>query len=192
MANRLDAYALLTLDEGKDALELGEDLDQIDTLIGFINGISALIERFTSRQFLSREKTETFDGDGSNGYIPRDGQGMTAVATVVYNEDGDEVPEASIKYNARTGEIYLDDGYAFETGFQNCSVTFTAGVTSVPDDIKLAARTILADFWNSDDKQAQTVSAITTEDQTITFAVADIPPKARGILERGHMRIRVA
>jgi hypothetical protein len=191
MANRLDTYALLTLDEGKDALQLGEDLDQIDTLILFINGVSNTIERYVGKQFLSRARTETFDGDGTNRYMPREGRGMTAVATVVYNEDGDEVPEASIKYNARTGEIYLDDGYAFAKGFQNCSVTFTAGASSVPTDIKLAARIILADFWNSDEKQSQTVSAITTEDQTITFAVVDIPPKARVIL-RSHMRIRIA
>lgn len=191
MANRLSTYALLGVDEAKSALELTDDFDQMDPLILFINGISELVERFCGQQFLTRARTEVFDGDGTNRYMPREGRNMTAVATVVYNEDGDEVPEASIKYNARTGEIYLDDGYAFEKGFQNCSATFTAGVSSVPDDIKLAARIILSDFWGDDEKLSQTVSAITTEDQTITFAVVDIPPKAKVIL-RAHMRIRIA
>ena len=190
MANRLDTYALLTVDEAHNSLKLGDDLSQRDALILFVNGISDLIERYCGKQFLSRARTETFDGDGSNRYMPKEGRGMTAVATVTYNEDGDEVPEASIKYNARTGEIYLDDGYAFERGFQNCSATFTAGASSVPDDITLAARIILADLWANDEKLAQTVASITTGDQTITLAINDIPPKARAILNQ-HKRIRI-
>lgn len=190
MANRIDDYALLTVDEGRDALGLGDDLDQIDSLILFINGVSEVIERYCGRQFLSRVRTETFDGNGTNRVILREGMGATAVTTVVYNEDADEVPSASIKYNARTGEVYLDDGYAFEIGFQNCSVTYTAGSATVPDSIKLAARMLLKDFWNSDEKQMQAVSSITTEGQTINFEIADIPQRVRGIM-RGWIRFRV-
>jgi len=189
--NTLDTYALLTVDEAKDCLELADDFDAIDTLIQFINGVSEIIERYTGRALLSRARTEIFDGNGTNYYITKHGLNTTAVSAICfrhygetpYNETADAVAAASIKYNAGTGEIYLLDGYAFEKGFQNCFITYTAGLLSVPASIKLAAKMILKDFWKRDDAQTQTIASMTVEGQTVTFRVEDMPAEAKGILK---------
>lgn len=195
----LNSYALLTLDEAYDCLELGDDFDQRITLVQFINGISELIERLCGRTFLSRERTEVFDGDGANYYILRQGLNTTAVSAACYrnygesdyDETADAIPEASIKYNGDTGEVYLLDNYAFERGFQNCFITYTAGETAVPASIKLAAKMILKDFWTRDDLQTQALAAMSIQGQSVTFRVEDIPTEARGILIK-WIRPRIA
>ena len=199
MANTIDTYALLTLDEAYDCLELKDSFDQIDTLIQFINGISEIIERYCGREILSRARTEVFDGDGTNRYITQNGLNTTAIASICYrnygetdyNESADAVPEASIKYNGKTGEVYLLDSYAFEWGFQNCFITYTAGETTVPTSIKLAAKVILKDFWNRDERQTQALAAMSIEGQSVTFRVEEVPTEARGILN-GWRRPRFA
>ena len=185
MANRLDTYALLTVDEGRDALDLGDNHDQDDSVILYINGITELIERYCGREFLTRTyTTETFDGDGTNRYLVKDGTGITSVTTVVYNEDGDTVPAGSILYNP-VGEIYLDDGYSFESGFQNCSVTYVAGEAAVPPSIKIAALIILASWWKMRDKHTERIFTMSREGQVISYKMGseDMPPEAQRILD---------
>jgi len=183
MANRLDTYALLTVDEGRDALDLGDNHDQDDSVILYINGITELIERYCGREFLTRTyTTETFDGDGTNKYLVKQGTGITSITTVVYNEDGDTVPAASILFNP-VGEIYLDDGYSFESGYQNCSVTYVAGEAAVPDSIRIAALMVLSHLWKMRDKHTERISAMTREGQTVTFKYEDMPIEAKRILD---------
>jgi len=199
MANTLDTYALLTVDESYDCLELKDDFDAMDTLRQFINGVSEIIERYCGRTILTRARTETFDGNGTNYYILKNGFDTTAVSAVCfrnygetdYNETADAVAAASIKYNGNTGEVYLLDGYAFERGFQNCFITYTAGKTTVPASIKLAAKIILTDFWTRDDRQTQALAAMSIEGQSSTFRVEDIPKEAKGILNM-WIRPRIA
>jgi hypothetical protein len=191
MANELSAYALLTIDEAKDALKLGDDFDDQDKLIRYVNSVTALIERECSRQFLSREVTETFDGDGTSRHILDDGLEITVVSKVVYNGDGDEAPAVSIAFN-NFGEIRLSDGYTFENGFQNCSVTFTRGLATVPADIALAAMIILKSLWKMDDNQRERVASVSLQGQTISFKPDAIPPEARMILDNWPRRPRFA
>jgi len=189
--NTLDTYALLTTDEAKDCLELADDFDALDTLIQFINGVSEVIERYTGREFLSRARTEYIDGNGTNYYILQHGLNTTAVSAICfrnygeanYNETADAVAAASIKYNGATGEVYLLNGYAFAKGFQNCFITYTAGLSSVPISIKLAAKMILKKFWRSDDAQTQTIASMSVEGQTVTFRVEELPAEAKAILD---------
>lgn len=189
------AYSLLTLAEGLEALNLEAGCDEEDAVKVFINGVSEAIERYCGRDFKTRSYTETFSGGGSNRYLLRDGLNTTVVSEVIcccLDETGETtVPSDNIKYNARIGEVYLTGGYAFARGFENCQVTYTAGLAAIPESLKVAARMLLKDWWNIDEKQMQVVSSITMEGQTINYDLTEIPRRVKAILDR-WVRHRIA
>lgn len=199
MAYRLDAHALLSTNEAKDALSLGNDFDEFDSLIKYINGITDVVERYCGRAFLSRTFTEIFDGDGSNRYRCKNMYVITSDipndVTIIYKALGEtgeaEVPSASIKINAIQGIFFLDDGYGFEKGFQNCKVIYKAGDSEVDEGTKLAAEIMLRHLWKLKDKKTERVSSIMMEGQTVVFKNDAIPPEAKVILD-GYRRPRFA
>lgn len=182
MANRIDEYALLSVDEAADAVGASRDFDKRDALIGFINGVSDYVESEIGVKILSRSRTETFTGDGSSERFLADAWNVTALSDVVYNARGDKVPSGS-KSVTVVGFVTLTNGYAFEPGAA-CSIAFTDGVATVPDDVKLAARMILKAWWMSDDKRTERIISVSADGQTTAFANDAIPAAAALILKR--------
>ena len=187
MANVLSAYALLELDEAKSAINAGTNFTQDEELTMYINGVTDFIENYCNRKIVVRAYVEVFDGDGTNRYFTRNIPILTGgsyTISVVYNEDSDVVPAASVLKNTETGEVYLDDSYAFETGFQNCSVTYSAGFATIPGSIKTAASIIISHLWRVRDKQAENMATISIEGQAITLKPEAIPGEALAMLQR--------
>ena len=185
VANRLSDYALVSLDKVKDVLGLTENFDEDDTLILFINGATDIIERYIGFEVKSRERTETFSGDSSNIRFTLQ-RNISAVAKVVYNivnSTDYEVPAASIKFDP-AGIVYLDDSYAFVKGSRNCSITYTAGETTVPDDLQLAALITLKAFWQEKDKSFERVASVNVPGQTLNFFQEALPLEAQLILNQ--------
>lgn len=189
----ISSYALLTLDEVRDTLGI-KSHDQNDTLIKLINAVTSFVEgaRGINHRVLSRTATERWNGDGGVEYILKDGYNITAMSGVTYGLLSDkttdkDVPAGSFKYD-EIGTIYLLDNYAFEEGVQNCSCSFTAGYSAVPDDIAYAARRLVKYLWKPDEHNLLHVTSISHEGQNATFRIDDIPAEVERIFQayRGY------
>lgn len=64
----VDTYALTTLAKAKVYLRAGDDDDAL--IADLINSASAAIETICNRQFVSRDYTEEYDGNGSQYFYP--------------------------------------------------------------------------------------------------------------------------
>jgi hypothetical protein len=182
----LSAYALLELDEAKRAIQAGANFQEEADLVMYVNGVSELVEGICGRKFLARAYTETFDGDGTNRHRVRHAPvlptaGESYPITVIAEDDGDAIASDTIRVNYGQGLFYLEEDI-FAKGFQNCSITYSAGLTAVPETVKCAAATILGKFWRMRDKSLEHAASISVEGQTITFKPEAVPPEAIAML----------
>jgi len=180
------SYAIMTMEQARNAAGVGTSRDRDPFLTDCVNAVTRLvenIENILARQVVKRNIVHAFSGDGTNTVVLDNdiNAADSSDLTVVYNEDGDEVPDASVKYQD-FGEVYLDDGYYFEVGYNNCSVTFPSGFDTVPADLFLAARIILKKLWNLDEREGERIASISREGQTVYYRNEDIPKEAMTIL----------
>lgn len=113
--------------------ELGQtapaDLDKI------ITGVSAAMQSYASRNFVSQAYAVTLDGAGSDR-VSLPNTPITAVASV--SIDGVSVPPAPTVTSS--GFVFSDTqvllrGYRFCRGVQNAAIAYTAGFATIPADI---------------------------------------------------------
>lgn len=183
----LSDYALLELDEAKASIKANTStFADDDMLIMYINGVSDAIENICGENFLERSYDEVFDGNGKRYHRVRhtpvlSGTGKEYV--VIASRGGSAIATADILLNAEQGVFYLKAA-EFEEGFQNCSIHYYAGRTTVPQAIKMAASIALARLWKVRDKAFENIASASAEGQTITFNPDAIPPEAMKMLAR--------
>jgi len=114
-----------------------------DTLIGtIVSSVDASIKRYLGRQIESASiASETVDGNGIDDFVVLSDWPVTAVATVVLA--GTTLSSSYYAFDA-TGRLYYkpggSDAYgAWPLGRRNLVVTYTAGYSSVPADLAMAA-----------------------------------------------------
>lgn len=129
------------------------DLDAI------ITGVSATMQSYASRNFVSQSYTASLNGQGGDR-VSLPNYPITAVAALAI--DGVAVPAAQTK--TQFGFVFSDTqvllrGYRFKRGVQNVDLTYTAGFTSIPADLKHAAKegvaAVIASFAYDDPRAVE-------------------------------------
>lgn len=145
-----------------------------DQLQRLVTAVSVGVAGFLGRDLHSQERTETFDGTGSDLLLLRQVP-VTAVARVLV--DGQELPATSYRM---TPLSLVRLGSWWPVGWDNVQVTYTAGYTDVPPDVEQAVLEICGYRWREKDRIGLASKGFGQE--TTTFHLTDMPESARSVL----------
>lgn len=114
-------------------LAVPSDLDKI------ITGVSAAMQSFASRNFVSQSYSVALDGAGTDR-VSLPNTPITAVSALTI--DGVNIPAAASAL--AQGFVFSETqvllrGYRFCRGVQNVALTYTAGFVTIPADLRRAA-----------------------------------------------------
>lgn len=181
------ANALVSLAEAKTYLKITATSEN-SVIEDFINRASIWANNYTGRLLLSRTNTEKFDGDGTNSLQLNN----YPISSVVYlREDplrvfgsDTNIESEDYFYDDNNGTIYLKNT-VFQKGTKTVYVVYIGGYTTVPESIKEAVLLYVGSAYRREyADQRFGVSSETVGDRTTTYATADIPPKAKALLDR--------
>lgn len=169
----LNANALITLNDLKESLSI-TDSTQDSLLEGIINRSSQVIETYVGHPIKSATYTqEKYDGAAK---IVLDKWPVTAITSVQYqtgdigNPDWDDVDSTSyaLERDGDRGILLLQSPIAGEDAYR---VTYTAGYTDVPEDIKQACLELCEYTFNmkaSGGKKSETLGEYSVTYQSYT------------------------
>ena len=166
----LNSNAIVTLAEAKAQMKLVDTNTNEDaTFEGYINEISSAVELYCKRKFVSQSITsELHDGSGGRFLYPRyfpiqqlstESSPTTAqkLASLQYRDTPDstwtDIEDNINNIFIETGDdscrpyIELYDTY-FPVGRRNITVSYKAGYTTVPSDVKMAVLEMIQMRWN--------------------------------------------
>lgn len=190
--------SLVSLSDVKTHLGLDqdspEDTSQDSKLTALIGYVSATIEKYTGRKFESTSYTETFDGGEENLQLAN--RPVIAVSSVTdLDPSPDEVQVTSTyRVDLTAGLVFKDDlgtdtseidrfytsrNQIWGAGRQRWQVSYTAGYTTIPDDVKLAALQLI----ETETREAG-VSSYRLGDYAVTYAnpEAGMPATVKALL----------
>jgi len=151
-------------------------------LIRMIEAATATIETYCGRKFETQTYTETMDGTGQRKMSLRNVP-VTAVASVTI--DGKSIPaRPSATGNGFTFTQYdiRLTGYAFNLGFDNVQVEYTAGFADVPPDVDMAVCEMVSLRHKSLDRLG--VTSKTLAGESISFGTSDFSDPVRRALDQ--------
>lgn len=121
---------------------------------------------------------ETYDGNDSDRLLPRNFPVLSVSGVTV---DGNTVPLAPAPWSAGFlwdgRRILLRGGFTFTCGVQNVQVSYTAGYSAVPLDLKQAAIETFALTYRQRAHIGEKSSSLGGQ-ATLTFDLCDVPPRA--------------
>lgn len=145
-----------------------------DQLQRLVTAVSVGVAGFLGRDLHSQERTEAYDGTGSDLLLLRQAP-ATAVARVLV--DGQELPASAYRM---TPLSLVRLGSWWPVGWDNVQVTYTAGYTDVPPDVEQAVLEICGYRWREKDRIGLASKGFGQE--TTTFHLTDLPESARSVL----------
>lgn len=120
---------------------LGVANDTDGKIARVIGALSTQIQKFLGFNVLQTSYTRTFDGQGTIRFFVPD---LPLVSVQSLTIDGVAIPQGSWSGGAQQAGYYNNAnsialiGYYFTRGFQNVTMTYTAGYQTVPADIEQA------------------------------------------------------
>ena len=181
--------ALCALADVKTYLGIGSA--STDALLtSLINNVSAAIESYCSRTFLSQTYTETRNGSGANRMYCNNAP-ITSVLSVAV--DGYAIPasftpttygwvfDTSLIY-IRQGTPYSGSPNCFSKGVQNVQLVYVAGYATIPSDLAQACIEWVAyKFAKRDriDRRSETLAQ-----QTVGYDLSDMPLSVKSALNQ--------
>ncbi len=151
--------SLVTDANYKYYLGIGQSETITNNLTPLISAVEKRVKEFLRRDLESATYTnELYDGSGDN-YLMLKQLPVTSITKIELYQGLDSL-NAEVWYTLVQGTDYqrriipveanaviLDD-YEFEEGLQNYRVTYVAGYSSIPDDIQLVCKKLVALYWN--------------------------------------------
>ena len=152
-----------------------------DTRIAqLIVSVSQLVKTYcnnTFADFVSSAKTEIFNVDYNEHFVQLTETPLIAVTSVSEREN----PTATYNTLSNNSEYYVDsvtdtifrvdgsgNGKQFESGKGSVKVVYTAGYTSLPQDLELAVMDLITYYLKDERKSRQTIAGATLANQTST------------------------
>lgn len=168
----LDTNALTTVSNLEQYLG---DIDD-NLAINLINRASDLIEKYCNRTFHSTAYVnEVYDGTGSNSISLK--QYPVTVFTSLDKRNTTDNVDSWTTINSQlyfiennSGVIYYAPNGCFQEGFQLYRASYTAGYTTIPDDLEEACIRLAVEMYN-DRKKSGDVSQESIGDYSITYNV---------------------
>ena len=176
------ANALVSLADAKTFLKISASSE--DSVIeDFINRASIWANDYTGRRLKSRSNSDVYDGDGSDILLLRDYPVNAVTSFQIVDEPVPLIIYEDFSLNAENGIIKTKNGRMVTKGFQNVSLTYTAGYSTPPETIKEAVLLYVGHLYRrqyADQKFG--VQSETVGDRTTTYGSDDIIPKAKALL----------
>lgn len=173
---------LVTKEEVKIYCDLPITETKYDQLIQLlINHYQDIVREYCDVDFQQADHTETYDGDGTSNLL-LDHYPVVSVSSLAV----DTIAITSDQYVIRTGEgeIQFIDGSAFSKDFQNVQITYRAGMSEVPQQVKFAIIDLVARKFKQVDKGRMGVSSESFGDQSITYQTEELTDDIKIILNR--------
>jgi hypothetical protein len=184
---------LLTLSEAKRRVGITDDNNDL-LILDLINDVSAMIESYCGRHFSVADYVEYQDGAGDDYFFTNEWpiNSITSIYNDLEREFGDTTLVDSTYYT-----FYADEGRVklvydflygnlielFEPGVRNIKITYNAGYTVIPYDLKMIAAEILTKkYKNTMDKRVGMIS-IGSAGETTVFHLNDMLPEHIKILD---------
>lgn len=199
----LATTALLTLDEGKAALGTTGTSD--DALLErAVNVASAWADFVAGRPLKARAITNLrlAGPSGRRLYLPVVPISLTATLTLTVDDtaqtvwksesDGDPedfdvivAPPTLPGSTMQPDHLYRSAGWGTSSWANpyNVKLTYTGGLSTVPDDLKDAVSLLLHRVWRELRQQTSDMVTMNTPTGSVTFADRRLPPRALQILE---------
>lgn len=172
--------ALATLAEYRQYVAVAQADEALVTRL--LAAASAWFEKQVDRKIASATYTdELHSGDGSQEIVPCQ-YPVTSVTTVTI--DGEEIPKAigtAYGWVLMDSVIYLR-GYRADEGRGNIAITYVAGFSAVPEDIKQAVIETAAERFEYRNRIGQKTS-ISVEGTSVSFASFQIPVSVKSVIE---------
>lgn len=147
-----------------------------------ISACSAHIQSWLNRIIAEQDYVETRDGTGQSVLLMKQ-LPVRYVSKVVVN--GLSVPARTdgggYGYSHDERSVALT-GAVFPRGYNNVTVTYTAGYCHIPYDIEQAAIDTIGDWFRYRDRVGKTSEAI--EGQSISFVNVGIPARSQSVLNQ--------
>jgi hypothetical protein len=190
----VDTYALIDLEEAKDILEIKGHNENVE-VERLIDGVTYDVESFIDRKRLTRTYTaERYNGTGLAQLRLRQ-YPVTSVTSVDFLSgvstsgltwDSKDITNLvaldTVQDNEARGTLYWYDT-GFPVGILNVRITYVAGYATVPHNIQLAVRGLLAWFRRQQDRHAVGIGSRTFAGQSEVVGV---------LAARGHSQLATA
>jgi hypothetical protein len=165
---------LCTLEDLKTHLEI-EASGQDAFLNNLVGRATQFIETYCSRQFMSREFTEYYSGDGTNSI-------MLPNTPVTAADENDAFSfEEWGKVLLTDGDVFYGPGSTYP--LRNYKFVYTGGYATAPEDLRQVCVELAAAKFYLKDKQRQGVASKSVGGQTITYRPDDLSPAQKEVLE---------
>lgn len=190
-----DATELCTTADLKTLL--GISTTSQDALLAVVKaGVEKWAKTFTGRDLLTSSSpyTEYHNGDGG-GILRLDQHPITDIDSI--NIDGARVfaaataiPEADIISDARAQALGFVEllTYRFSRGVKNVKVVYSAGYATVPEDLSMAVKQIVAKQFKVAEKKMFAEGSYQVGDTTVTLSPDAFPKDALEVL-RSYRRV---
>lgn len=178
---------ILTIADARKALRLAATDASNDTDLTnvYVPAVTTVCEDIAG-PIMAVSRTYTVDGGKSAVALPSVVQNAASVTAVT--EFGATLTAGSdYVVDARAGLIYrgtIRSQYVFLPGYQNVSVTYTAGYAATTTDVtaahKLAARIILRHLWQADQQgtgAGRQIGGVAVDMETVTTLSGFLVPK---------------
>lgn len=156
--------ALITLADYKLYKKITKT-DSDEELSAIIASVSNLVKTYCGHSFIdyfTTPKVEIFNTKASQHAILLNEWPVNTVSLVEYRDDYTEAYQtlASTDYFVDTtiDTVFLHSGY-WPEGFGSVKITYTAGYTATPEDVKIAALDLVQHYFKEEYKERKTLGS---------------------------------
>jgi hypothetical protein len=183
------SYALTDVASVKESLGIASSVTTYDNLITRkINQATLAIENYCGRRFASTVYTdEDYNGTQIDQIVlknrPVIGTPVLEVRDTTLNEDDFTTVEATLLFtNANAGILDLD--FRAIGRWRRYRVTYTAGYTTIPEDLAEACVSLACFYYNEADSSSVGVSSKQEGQRKITYSNGSSPQTFKTIMQQ--------
>lgn len=180
--------ALITLEDYKIYKKLTKT-DSDEELAVIISSVSNLIKTYCGHSFIdyyTTPKVEIFNIKASQHAILLNEWPVKTVSQVEYREQYDEAYQVlnSAEYYVDTSidTLFIHKGY-WQEGFGAVKVTYTAGYSTTPEDVKIAGLDLVHHYHKEEYKERKTIGSATLDNGYSKFGNSKWPPHVVRVLD---------
>jgi hypothetical protein len=182
MANR----QLFTVEEARPFLDLEDDSED-DLISLIIDSVTRQIENYCNCTFEVGGVTYSETYDGNNGVtLYLNHAPIISVSSVVITDSSDvaeTIAAADYKIYSSVGKIVLTEGDTFVSGDLNVAITYVAGESTLPPDVKFAGLKLARWYKRKWTDNRDGISSVTVEGQTTSYETG-IPEDIKRMLNQ--------
>jgi hypothetical protein len=178
----MNSNDLTTLENFKAWIGLDNNPKDDAVLSRLITACSMFIQSWCNRVFASANYTDTISGEHTNVVFLQNVP-ITAVSSVMIN--GNAVPAAStvngVGYVFGSNQVMVN-GYRFPRGYNNITISYTAGYATIPFDIEQACIELCALRYRERDRIGQVSKSLAGE--VVAFSQKDMSDDIKTLLQQ--------